>query len=144
MALPRMCDMRGYKMGVNMSAPSKGFTLVELLIVIVIIGILASVAVPNYTRMVERAKAEQAVTYLKVIRTGEKIYYANNTSYTACADVGQIKSRLGAEVTDEHYLFSITSSPSTTFLATATRKTDNKTINLDQDGAFGGTSPFKP
>jgi len=122
----------------------KGFTLIELLIVIVIIGILASVAVPNYTRMVERAKAEQAVTYLKVIRTGEKIYYASNVSYTACANIGQINARLRAEVTDEHYLFSITSSPSTTFLATATRKTDGKTITLTDDNTFGGTSPFKP
>lgn len=122
----------------------RGFTLVELLIVLVIIGILASVAVPNYTRMVERAKAEQAVTYLKVIRTGEKIYYASNVSYTACANIGEIKSRLGAEVTDEHYLFSVTSNPSTSFLATAKRKTDNTTITLDQDNNYGGTSPFKP
>lgn len=122
----------------------RGFTLIELLIVVVIIGILASVAVPNYTRMVERAKAEQAITYLKVIRTGEKIYYASNVSYTACANIGEVKARLGAEVTDEHYLFSVTSSPSTTFLATAKRKTDNTTITLNQDGTFDGTSPFKP
>ena len=122
----------------------KGFTLIELLIVIVIIGILASVAVPNYTRMVERAKAEQAVTYLKVIRTGEKIYYASNTSYTACANVGEIKSMLGAEVTDEHYRFSVASGSSTSFLATATSKMDNTTITLDQDNTYGGTSPFKP
>jgi type IV pilus assembly protein PilE len=122
----------------------KGFTLIELLIVIVIIGILASVAVPNYTRMVERSKAEQAITYLKVIRTGEKIYYASNSGYTACANMGEIKFRLGAEVTEEHYLFGVTSDPTSSFLATATCKSDDKTITLDDQGNYGGTSSYKP
>lgn len=122
----------------------RGFTLIELLITLIIIGVLASIAVPNYTNMVERSKADQAVVYLKVIRTGEKIYYASNTSYTACADAPQIKARLGAEVTEDYYLFSVTSSAATTFLATAERKTDSKTIRIDQDGAFSGNSPYKP
>jgi len=112
----------------------RGFTLIELLITIIIIGILATLAVPNYTNMVEKAKADQAITYLKVIRTGEKIYYSNNFSYTACADLGELKDRIGAEVTDESYLFSVTVPTADEFLATAQRKTDNKTITLDQNG----------
>lgn len=122
----------------------QGFTLLELLIVIVIVGVLTAVAIPSFTKMIERAKADQAITYLRVIRTGEKIYYASHTGYTACAKAAQIKSILGAEVTEESYEFSVTSSEPTTFLATAKRKTDNTTITLDQDGIWGGTSPFKP
>ncbi|MBI4335499.1 MAG: prepilin-type N-terminal cleavage/methylation domain-containing protein [Candidatus Omnitrophica bacterium] len=121
----------------------KGFTLLELLVVIVIIGILASIAIPNYQGMVEKSKADQAKTYLKVIRTGEKIYYANNTSYTACGGAVDIKSKLGAEITEENYTFSVTSSAETTFLATAARNSDGKTITIDQDGAIGGDSPYK-
>jgi len=122
----------------------RGFTLIELLITIVIIGILATLAVPNYTRMVEKARADQATTYLKVIRTGEKIYYANNFSYTACANLGELKDRIGAEVTQESYLFSVTSDTAATFLATAKRKTDDTTITLYHDGTWDGTSPWKP
>jgi len=122
----------------------KGFTLIELLITIIIIGILATLAIPNYTNMVEKAKADQAITYLKVIRTGEKIYYSSNFSYTACANLGELNNRISAEVTDESYLFSVTSSAADTFLATAQRKTDNKTITLNQDGTWGGDSSWKP
>lgn len=126
----------------------RAFTLVELLIVIVIVGVLATIALPNFTKTVEKAKADQAITYLKVIRTGEKIYYANNSTYAACANLGELKSKLGAEVTEENYTFVVavgaTGSIADSFLATATRKTDSATITLNQDGGWGGTSPWKP
>lgn len=122
----------------------KGFTLIELLIAIVILGALVSIAVPNYTRMVEQAKADQAITYLRVIRTGEKIYYASNTRYIACASALPIRENLGAELTEESYLFSVTSTAPTTFLATAIRISNNTTITLDQDGIWGGTSSYRP
>ena len=133
----------------------KAFTLIELLIVVVIIGILAGIAVPNFTKMVEKAKAEQEATYLRVIRTGEKIYWANNSTYIACANAAGIKTNLGAEVTTENYTFAVAAGTGTlpgggaeditnSFHATATRKSDNTTIILDQDGAWSGTSAYVP
>ena len=124
--------------------PTKGFTLIELLIVLVIVGILVTIAVPNFNNMAEKAKAQQAVTYLKVIRTGEKIYYSNNASYTSCSDSARIRADLDVEVTEDSYIFSVTSGSPTTFLATACGKKGGATITLDQDGVFGGTSSFKP
>lgn len=121
----------------------RSFTLIELLIVVIIIGILATIVAPSFTKTMEKAKADQAKLYLKAIRTGEKIYYSNNSTYIACADALAIKSNLSAEVTTENYTFSVTSNTTDTFLATATRKTDSKTITLDQDGTWGGTSPYK-
>lgn len=122
----------------------KGLTLLELLITIIILGVLVSIAVPNYTRMVEKAKADQAATYLRAIRTGEKIYYSNNASYTACANAADINLRLNAEVTEESYIFTVTSDTANTFLATAQRRADNTTVTLDQDGVWDGTSPYRP
>jgi len=60
----------------------KGFTLVELLIVIIIIGILATMAVPQYQKMVNRAKWAEAVSLVDTLKTAENLYYAENSKWT--------------------------------------------------------------
>ena len=58
----------------------QAFTLIELLVVVLIIGILAAVAVPQYQKAVEKSKATQALTMLKTVYNAADAYYlANNT-----------------------------------------------------------------
>jgi prepilin-type N-terminal cleavage/methylation domain-containing protein len=69
-----------------------GFTLVELMIVVIIVGILAAVAIPMYRGATDRAKASEAESALGAVRSAMRVYYAEHGTYVgAGAD--------GAEVT---------------------------------------------
>ena len=59
----------------------KGFTLIELMIVVAIIGILAAIAIPNFLRFQLKAKSSEGKTNLAAIRTAEQSYYSEFGSY---------------------------------------------------------------
>ena len=63
----------------------RGFTLVELAVVIVIIGVLAAFGVPKFLNSVERSKAAEAFAYLSALRTAEERFQAKEGVYTADA-----------------------------------------------------------
>jgi len=65
-----------------------GFTLVELMIVIVIVGILAAVAIPIYQGNVKKAKMSECDAALGTIRTALRVYYAENGNYPEVTDAG--------------------------------------------------------
>ena len=58
-----------------------GFTLIELMIVVAIIGILAAIAIPNFLRFQLKAKSSEAKTNLAAIRTAEESYFAEYGVY---------------------------------------------------------------
>lgn len=60
-----------------------GFTLIELMIVVAIIGILAAIAIPNFLRFQLKAKSSEGKTNLAAIRTAEESYFAEYGLYVS-------------------------------------------------------------
>lgn len=66
----------------------QGFTLIELMVVVAILGILASIAMPSYTQYVQRGKRSEGTTALAIYNSRMANYFLDNNSYgngAACA-----------------------------------------------------------
>ncbi len=99
----------------------KGFTLIELMIVVAIIGILAAIAIPNFMNYQCKAKQSEAKTVLGNIRVAQEAYLAEYDTYSA--DTGE----LGVSIKGEpRYGYEITAD-ATTFTATATANDNGPT-----------------
>ena len=113
----------------------KGFTLVEVLIVVIIIGILASIGIPQFAASIEKAKGGEARAGLGHIQTGEKVYYAESEFYT------NNPTDLDITLTQKFWAFSISTPSSTTYTARATRSGgthSGQVITMDQAGTVAG------
>ncbi len=69
---------------------TKGFTLIELLVVVLIIGILAAVAVPQYQKAVEKSIMTEAIVNLRAIAKASQLYFLENGSYPTNDDLNAL------------------------------------------------------
>ena len=122
-----------------------GFTLVELMIVIVIVGILAAVAVPIYQSNITKAKMSECDAALGTIRTALRVSYAENGTYPEYT--GDVTTATGIDVATmdlEGRYFEpgdytlVSSATDTTYKITCTNALLDSARSLDQDGIFTG------
>jgi type IV pilus assembly protein PilE len=98
----------------------RGVTLIELMIVVIVIGILAAIAYPNYQEFTARAKRNEARAALLSLATNQERFYLNNNSFT------QNLTQLGFATTPTwdtqtgYYRVQVTQADATNFSATAT------------------------
>lgn len=129
-----------------MHKTSSGVTLLELMIVVVIISILASLAVPGYRQYTMRSnRAEGAMTLMQMAANQEKFYLQNNTYANNNADLGFP----GGESEKGFYALAVNVGNATNFQVQATAQnqqaddTDCAILAIDETGfRYGGPGPI--
>lgn len=89
-----------------MRPSQQGVTLIELLTVIVVIAILASIAVPSYRNYLIRAQRTEATTALLQVQTAEEKFYLQNNMYTDAVDTDP-PNGLGLLATTERGFYAV-------------------------------------
>ncbi|WP_313054635.1 type IV pilin protein [Pseudomonas lopnurensis] len=82
-----------------------GFTLIELMVTVVIIGILASIAFPSYQEFVKRGNRTEGQAFLSEVAARQERYFAQNNEYTD--DVDKLKLKNGSTSETGKYELSI-------------------------------------
>jgi type IV pilus assembly protein PilE len=89
--------------------PARGFSLIELMIVVAIIGILAGIAIPNYSEYVLRGKIVEATTQLAELRTRMEKFYQDERNYGTdgvCGNDGTVtRVAMPAAPTVKHFTY---------------------------------------
>jgi type IV pilus assembly protein PilE len=110
----------------------EGFSLTELLVVIVVIGILILLALPKFSAVVSRAKETEAKIMLKHLHTLEQSYFYENDSYTnEPVKLGFEQEALVTDGGNARYLIEIKKANTYEFTATATA-----VVDFDKDGTY--------
>jgi type IV pilus assembly protein PilE len=115
----------------------KGLTLIELVIVIVVVGILAAIAIPMYSNYMIRARRADAKTALEQLRGAQEMRRAERGSYET--DIVALRTTWGAPAaTVGDYNITMPVATATTYTGTATpntaRQTPDGPLTIDQDG----------
>ncbi len=125
----------------------EGFTLLELMVTLVILGFTAGMALMTYGRTIEASHAQTAIDDLRAIKAAEEVQQSRSGGYYSLGNLngaGAINGALRVNITSGDYVYVVSCGAcnGTTFTATATR--DSRTITMNQAGTWGGTSPFVP
>jgi type IV pilus assembly protein PilE len=98
----------------------RGITLIELMIVVVIVGILAMIAYPNYQEFTARAKRNEARAALLQLATNQERFYLNNNTFTQDLTALGFSTTPTVTTATGYYTVQVTAADANNFSATAT------------------------
>ena len=93
---------------------NQGFSLVELMVVVAIIGILASVAIPQYSKFQAKARQTEGKALLASVYTAEKGFFVEANGYTGCLNASGVSPEVtaaGSTVNTGHYALGFAAAP---------------------------------
>lgn len=110
----------------------EGFSLTEMLVVIVVIGILILLALPRFSSVVTKAKETEAKVMLKHLHSLMEAYYYEKDTYTTdLSAIGFEQEKLVTEGGNARYKISIKNANNVEYTATATA-----VVDFDKDGVY--------
>ena len=123
-------------------AARRGWSLVELMVVLTVIGILLALSAPPYRRSLEQARADLAAANLRAIWAAQRLYWLDQHHYAGSfADLQPLLDPTVAAGTP-YYTYAVVSADETTFTVSATRTGSTVwtgTLVIDQTGQLTGT-----
>ena len=118
----------GYRDGAD---NRKGFSLVELSVVVIIIGVLAAFGIPRMLKSVERSKASEAFKYLATVRSSQERYQAREGTYA-----GDLATLDADQSVPKYFLVGTVEAGTTDSLE------DSWTLTLTREGASAGYGQY--
>jgi len=121
-----------------------GFTLVEVMVVVVVISVLITMSIPRFQRTIEQSRVEIAAANLRAIWTAQRLYWLEYRTYAT--DLNELVT---ADMLDSllvsgtrYYVCAIDNADNQTFAASATRTGSNKwtgALTIDEAGDLSGS-----
>jgi prepilin-type N-terminal cleavage/methylation domain-containing protein len=125
---------------------TRGYTLVEMIVVLVVVGVLTSFGIPQFTRALEQSRADVAGANLRAIWTAERIYWLDNRNYTdslpVLVNLNLLDPSITSSTSNTFYTYNVTTPDTATFTATAQRAGNGSwsgSLTITQDGTLSGT-----
>ena len=97
------------------SRPARGFTLIELMVVVAVVAILAAIAIPNFLEQSRKGRRSEAMSIMGELQLRQERWRAEHATYAATGNLGTIP-------TSDSYGFAVTNNGALTYTITATRQ----------------------
>ncbi len=116
----------------NKMKEQKGFTLIELMIVIAIIGILAAIAIPQFSAYRKRSYNSAAQSDLKNFMTAQEAYFVDEQTY--CGDEAQLSGTTYGAYTSENVTVTVIAASKDTYSMSSYHSSGDKTYSISGPG----------